>query len=163
MLRAEREAQSLGIIMLDVDHFKSVNDTHGHRGGDAVLCSLVQQVEAILRPYDSLGRFGGEEFLTVVPGCGLTQVKKLSERIRSHIAENPIPVDDTVVSVTVSIGVAIHVLGYNSESLLHTADTALYLAKKTGRNRVGLPVETESFVEFSDTVVLFPVGGNETV
>lgn len=142
MLRAERQKQSLSVIMMDVDHFKSVNDAYGHLAGDAVLRNLVQQLATILRPYDSLGRFGGEEFLIVVPGSGAAQTKELSERIRAHIAENPVPLSGAPISITVSAGVAAYKPGSTLESLLHLADTALYSAKRTGRNCVELALET---------------------
>lgn len=103
--------------------------------------NLVQQLATILRPYDSLGRFGGEEFLIVVPGSGAAQTKELSERIRAHIAENPVALSGASTSITVSAGVAAYKPGSKLESLLHLADTALYSAKRTGRNCVELALE----------------------
>jgi len=136
MLRAERQQQTLGIIMIDVDHFKSVNDTHGHRGGDTVLQSFVKQVASVLRPYDSLGRFGGEEFLIVAPGCGEAQTRELSERIRAVVADSCMAVNEKPIRITISAGFAVCTSGCALESLLHLADTALYVAKRAGRNRV---------------------------
>ena len=135
-LRAERQDQPLGVIMIDVDHFKSVNDTHGHRGGDAVLQSFVKQVASVLRPYDSLGRFGGEEFLIVAPGCGEAQTRELSERIRDAVADSRMAMNEKLIRITVSAGFAVYTSGCPLESLLHLADTALYAAKRSGRNRV---------------------------
>ena len=135
-LRAERQAQPLGVIMIDVDDFKSVNDTHGHRGGDAVLRSFVKQVASVLRPYDSLGRFGGEEFLIVAPGCGQAQTRELSERVRTTVADSCLAVNEKPIRITISAGFAVYTSGCPLESLLHLADTALYVAKRSGRNRV---------------------------
>ncbi len=123
-------------MMIDVDHFKSVNDTCGHRGGDAALKALVQQCATVLRPYDSLGRYGGEEFLVVAPGCDLEDVRDLAERIRVHVAGHPIAFDGDQIHICVSLGIAAHEAGVGLESLLGTADSGLYLAKNRGRNRV---------------------------
>jgi diguanylate cyclase (GGDEF)-like protein len=136
MLRAERECKPLGIMMIDVDHFKSVNDTYGHRGGDAALRALVQQCATILRPYDSLGRYGGEEFLVVAPGCDLEDVRELADRIRVHVASHPIALNGEQMRITLSLGIAAHETGVSLESLLGTADSGLYVAKNRGRNRV---------------------------
>jgi len=138
MLRAERQGQSLGLILIDIDHFKTVNDTYGHRGGDGVLQALVRKIATILRPYDSFGRFGGEEFLIIAPGCDAAQTRELSDRIRVYVAAHPIALHGNEINMTVSIGVAEYLPGCKLESLLHSADTALYLAKRTGRNRVEL-------------------------
>ena len=148
MLRAQRQSQSLGVMMIDVDHFKAVNDTYGHRSGDAVLQAVVKELGAVLRPYDSLGRFGGEEFLIVIPGCGHAWTRELSERVRARVAEIPVRLgDDKAISMTVSIGAAVHEPGQRLESLLHTADTALYAAKRGGRNRVELAPNAEDTPE----------------
>lgn len=151
MLRADRQSQPLGVIMIDVDYFKSVNDTHGHRGGDAVLQSFAKEVAAVLRPYDSLGRFGGEEFLIVAPGCGEAQTHELSERIRATVAESCIEVNEKLIRITVSAGFAVYTSGCELESLLHMADTALYVAKRSGRNRVEAAVEECPLLAFEGT------------
>lgn len=136
MLRAEREGETIGVIMIDVDHFKSVNDSFGHRVGDAVLVALVQRFATVLRAYDSLGRYGGEEFIVVAPGCDMQQTQELAERIRLDVANHPISVGGNMIGVTVSAGVATNGSGASLESLLRVADAGLYLAKNNGRNRV---------------------------
>lgn len=138
LLRAQRNGTFLGVMMIDVDRFKSINDSQGHAAGDAVLRSLALEFQHVLRSYDSLGRYGGEEFLVVAPGCGLAESHELAERIRAHVAAQPIttPGKSAAVSVTVSIGVTAGGGSSNAEHLLQEADAALYLAKATGRNRV---------------------------
>jgi len=136
LFRAERSGTTVGIIMADVDHFKSVNDTHGHPAGDAVLRAMATEVSAILRPYDSLGRYGGEEFLIVAPGCGLLETAELAERVRAHIQNHVTVVKDHHLAVTLSLGIATGSLSSDLDQLLHTADETLYEAKNRGRNRV---------------------------
>jgi diguanylate cyclase (GGDEF)-like protein len=138
LLRADRTGESLGIIMIDVDHFKAVNDTHGHRCGDHVLKELASQVSSVLRPYDLLGRYGGEEFTIVAPGCDIDKTYELAERIRLRVAGHSFGFNGRTMSVTVSIGIAAYTSGTTLESLLRTADKGLYLAKSHGRNRVEL-------------------------
>ncbi|HVO59784.1 MAG TPA: GGDEF domain-containing protein [Terriglobales bacterium] len=136
LLRAQREANSVGVIMIDADRFKSVNDTFGHVVGDNVLRKIHSCIAEILRPYDSLGRYGGEEFLIVVPGCTLTETKELAERIRARIFDCKIPVNDFNVPLTLSVGVTVGSDGGDLEALLQAADTAMYAAKRQGGNRV---------------------------
>jgi diguanylate cyclase (GGDEF)-like protein len=136
LLRAQREANSVGVIMIDADRFKSVNDTFGHIVGDNVLRKIHSCIAEILRPYDSLGRYGGEEFLIVVPGCSLTETKELAERIRTRIFDCKIPVNDFNVPLTLSIGVTVGTDGGELETLLQAADAAMYAAKRQGGNRV---------------------------
>jgi diguanylate cyclase (GGDEF)-like protein len=136
LLRAEREEQSVGLIMIDVDHFKAINDSRGHGAGDAVLRIIASSIAAVLRPYDSVGRCGGEEFLIVAPGCGVAETCELAERVRSHVAGCSIMVDGSSVEVSLSLGVAAGKAAADIEKLLRAADTALYQAKHAGRNRV---------------------------
>ena len=136
LLRAEREGTSVGIIMADVDHFKSVNDSLGHVSGDAVLRTAASEIAAALRPYDSVGRYGGEEFLVVAPVCNASQTWELAERVRDQIENRVIVVKGKPVKITLSMGIAAGSYAMVTESLLHTADTALYEAKSKGRNRV---------------------------
>src|SRR5437763_1064016 len=145
LLRAERDVGAVGIMMVDVDTFKAINDCHGHASGDAVLRALAAEMGIILRSYDSLGRYGGEEFLVVAPGCGMPETIELAERIRAHVAEKPVTVKSGSIPVTISIGVtASRAEVFSAERLLQEADTALYLAKGTGRNRV------EAYAESGD-------------
>jgi diguanylate cyclase (GGDEF)-like protein len=136
LLRGERDGQPVGVIMADVDHFKVINDTRGHSAGDAVLRIIATAVAGMVRPYDSVGRYGGEEFLIVVPGCGLAETWELAERVRAHIAGCNIVVGGSKVQVSMSLGIATGNSASESETLLCTADTALYIAKNAGRNRV---------------------------
>jgi diguanylate cyclase (GGDEF)-like protein len=136
LMRAEREGTSVGIIMADIDHFKSVNDSLGHASGDVVLRTVASEIALALRPYDSIGRYGGEEFLVVAPVCDFAQTRDLAERIRDRIENRLIMVKDKRVKITLSMGVAAGSFAMVAESLLHAADTALYAAKSNGRNRV---------------------------
>jgi diguanylate cyclase (GGDEF)-like protein len=136
LLRAERDHQPVGLIMIDVDHFKAINDSRGHAAGDAVLRIIATGIAAVLRPYDSVGRCGGEEFLIVAPGCDLAETWELAERVRSHVANCNIVVGGASVKVSLSLGVATAESSNDIEKLLHAADSALYQAKNAGRNRV---------------------------
>jgi diguanylate cyclase (GGDEF)-like protein len=122
--------------MLDIDHFKSINDQYGHPAGDAVLRALVQTCKAGLRAVDTVARWGGEEFLLVLPGTGAAAAMSVAERLRSDIAAIRVAVPGgALVSLTASIGVAERAdVGQNE--LLRRADMALYAAKTGGRNRV---------------------------
>jgi two-component system cell cycle response regulator len=136
-VRASREGRPLGLGMLDIDHFKLVNDTYGHAAGDEVLREVVQRVLGVMRPYDTFGRFGGEEFLVLVPGSGERELVAVLERIRSAIGSSPIVVDGHELVVTVSLGGATR--GRESaDGLIARADDALYTAKEHGRDRVVL-------------------------
>lgn len=136
LLRAERDRQPIGLIMIDVDHFKKINDSRGHVAGDSVLRIIASGIAAMVRPYDSVGRYGGEEFLIVAPGCGDAETWELAERVRAHIAGCSINVGGSNVQVTLSLGVATGEIAHDLEKLLHVADAALYQAKNSGRNRV---------------------------
>lgn len=136
LLRGERDRQTIGLIMIDVDHFKKINDTRGHAAGDAVLRIIATGIAAMIRPYDSVGRMGGEEFLIVAPNCDLGQTWELAERVRLHIANCSIIADGSAVEVSLSLGVAVGGSSTDLEKLLRDSDTALYQAKHAGRNRV---------------------------
>jgi len=136
LLRAERDHQPVGVIMTDVDHFKDVNDSRGHAAGDAVLRIIASGIAAMVRPYDSVGRYGGEEFLIIAPGCGLGETWELAERVRAHVASCSIMAGGSAVHVTLSLGVATGEAIADLEKSLHVADTAMYQAKHAGRNRV---------------------------
>jgi diguanylate cyclase (GGDEF)-like protein len=136
LLRAERDGQCVGVIMADADHFKIINDTRGHAVGDAILRIIASATAAVVRPYDSVGRYGGEEFLIVVPGCTMAETWELAERVRIHVEGCNFVVGGSKVQVTMSLGVATGSSAAESENLLCTADTALYIAKNAGRNRV---------------------------
>jgi diguanylate cyclase (GGDEF)-like protein len=136
LIRAERHNQSVGVIMADVDNFKHVNDSRGHAAGDVVLRIIASEIAAVVRPYDSVGRYGGEEFLIVAPDCGPAEIWELAERIRHSVANSSIVAGGSSLHVTLSLGVATGRLAADSERLLAGADSALYHAKNGGRNRV---------------------------
>ena len=136
LLRAERDRSPVGVIMIDVDHFKAVNDSRGHAAGDTVLRIIASGIAAMVRPYDSVGRYGGEEFLIVASGCGLMDTWELAERVRIHVAECNIMATGSNVKVSLSLGVATGDSSEEMEKLLQDADAALYQAKNAGRNRV---------------------------
>ena len=122
--------------MVDVDHFKRVNDSRGHAAGDAVLRLIASGIAAMVRPYDSVGRYGGEEFLIIAPGCGLGETWELAERVRTHVARTSIMAAGASVQVTLSLGVATGECAADLEKVLIGADAAMYRAKAAGRNRV---------------------------
>jgi diguanylate cyclase (GGDEF)-like protein len=136
--RAERERRSLSLVMLDLDHFKTVNDTHGHGAGDEALRQLVQRVNGVIRGYDWIGRIGGEEFLIVLPGCDELCALSHAERLRSVVARNPVEFEGQEIWITVSVGATSLQpgQGFTPQLLVRSADAALYVAKRQGRNRV---------------------------
>lgn len=136
LLRSERDHAPVGVIMIDVDHFKAVNDSRGHAAGDAVLRIIASGIAAVVRPYDSVGRYGGEEFLIVAPGCGMGETWELAERVRVHVAGCSIMAGGANVQVSLSLGIATGEAACDIEKVLQAADAALYQAKNAGRNRV---------------------------
>ena len=138
LARSERKGSSTGVIMADVDYFKQVNDTYGHAGGDAVLMEVASRLRSGLREYDSAGRYGGEEFLVVLPGATDVVTLEVAERLRAAIADKPFYLAKERIEVTASFGTAISVEEQNldADALIRTADLALYRAKHDGRNRV---------------------------
>jgi len=133
--RAERSKEPLSVAMLDIDHFKAVNDTFGHQAGDEVLRELCQRLQKSVRAYDAIGRYGGEEFVVVFPETGAAQAKSQGERLRLAVESAPFELGGEPRTVTVSVGVATS--GQDTvEGLLSRADAALYQAKREGRNRV---------------------------
>jgi diguanylate cyclase (GGDEF)-like protein len=141
LARCRREKNTLGIILADVDHFKKINDRYGHGAGDAVLVTAMQRISSTLRSYDVVGRYGGEEFLIIAPGCDLELAQKLAERIRVAIGEQPIDLGDESTTITLSLGVTLGTAESDPEFLVALADTAMYQAKRNGRNRVEVSLE----------------------
>jgi two-component system cell cycle response regulator len=134
--RAKRHGQALGVVMLDIDHFKAINDTHGHPGGDHVLRWFARTVKAALREGDTLFRYGGEEFAVLLPHADGEGVLAAARRIVDTVAGAPIHVDGKAIRVTTSAGAAcLDARTGSGESLVAGADRALYDAKKAGRNR----------------------------
>lgn len=144
LARAERERHPVGIVLADVDKFKSVNDTFGHNVGDQVLRETARRMQHSVRSYDSIGRYGGEEFLLVLPGCDLGCAGQQAERLRLAVATETMPISDgllaTDLPITASFGATTFYPGMSMipEPLIKLADEALYEAKRTGRNRVVL-------------------------
>lgn len=134
--RADRDGSTVGVAMIDFDHFKAINDTYGHPGGDAVLREGVARIQAVLRGGDHLGRYGGEELVAVLPNAGPDDVLAIGERMRAAIADLPIGSNGVDIRATVSIGVSVGDGSDGAPALVNRADTALYRAKATGRNRV---------------------------
>lgn len=136
--RAERESNTLAVIMADLDHFKQVNDRFGHAAGDAVLKETARRMSACVRPYDAPCRYGGEEFVIVMPSCDLVQAADRAQEICSSVAATPIYIPEGLLNVTCSIGVTATSgsAGFDPTALLREADEALYAAKSNGRNRV---------------------------
>jgi diguanylate cyclase (GGDEF)-like protein len=137
ILQAQRKGTALAIGLIDVDHFKQINDSFGHAGGDEVLRSLSRRLGTSLRQYDWLGRYGGEEFIIAFPGLNQEELENASERLRACVSNSPFEVNGTSVIVTVSIGIAHCESPTESiDTIIRRADSALYDAKRTGRNRV---------------------------
>ena len=135
--RARRGRGPLTVAIADIDHFKSINDGYGHAAGDAVLKQAAEGMKASLRDCDFIGRYGGEEFLFVLPGCEGADAAMVADRVRMHLAAAPLLAEQALLPVTVSIGVAsLSAATLSPEALVNAADEALYRAKKLGRNRV---------------------------
>jgi two-component system, cell cycle response regulator len=133
--RAQRHGGPLAVILVDADHFKQVNDTHGHGVGDQVLIALAGRLAERLRAEDVLGRWGGEEFLVLVPDVDRRGAETLAEALRQHVAERPLETATAQVPLTLSIGWAFREESDDAEDLLRRADSALDTAKQAGRDR----------------------------
>ncbi len=136
--RANRQSVPLCLMLSDFDHFKDINDTYGHAIGDAVLCETARRMRTAVRAYDTVGRYGGEEFMFILPGCSTDDARSQAERLLTCITSEPIQLPRVAISFTISIGV---VVKYNAtvddlDAFIHSADLALYEAKQGGRNRV---------------------------
>jgi len=136
MARQVRERRSFGVILVDLDHFKNINDTYGHLCGDEVLQVVTRRMKECVRPYDAIGRYGGEEFLIVASAAEKNGTMALAERVRSAIEATPILTQAGEIRVTASLGVAVSTpeLNGDAQKLLRLADRALYAAKDKGRN-----------------------------
>ena len=143
--RGMRSGKPIGALMMDLDHFKRVNDEHGHLTGDAVLKEVAHRISVAVRSYDFVGRYGGEEFLAVLPDCSQQDLRTVAERIRYTVAEAPIRTEAVNLAITVSVGGVATSNANPSPDLLAAADSALYSAKRNGRNQVviGSPVVSE--------------------
>ncbi|HEV3333540.1 MAG TPA: diguanylate cyclase [Bryobacteraceae bacterium] len=138
LARSQRENLPLSVLMIDLDHFKQINDQRGHLAGDAVLREASARMKSAIRRYDAIGRYGGEEFLVVLPGCDAAGGVAQAERLRLALATRPFPISGQAINVTCSIGCSL-VSGVSlsdPDCLVREADEALYVAKANGRNRV---------------------------
>jgi diguanylate cyclase (GGDEF)-like protein len=140
--RIERENGLVSIIMADLDHFKKINDSYGHMAGDAVLRRTSKRMLSLIRNYDCIGRYGGEEFIILLPGCDPKCALAFAERLRLAIGNEPMNIPEGMISLTISLGVATSSRWKPEtvDALIQAADQALYRAKEKGRNRV----ETQS-------------------
>lgn len=135
--RASRELKPLSVVLADLDHFKRVNDTHGHSVGDVVLPEAALRMRSVLRTHDAFGRYGGEEFLLLLPGCDEAAAARVAERARAAVAATPFPAGHVAVPMTVSLGIATtSTAAADPTELIERADRALYRAKARGRNCV---------------------------
>lgn len=137
--RHGRNGESLGLMMLDLDYFKKINDTYGHLIGDLVLQEVAFRLIASVRGYDSIGRYGGEEFMIILPACTAANLLISGERLRRSVADQPIETAAGAIPVTVSIGLVSSTIRQafpDCQSLLRSADAALYGAKRKGRNTI---------------------------
>ena len=136
LIRAKRRNTKLSIGLCDIDHFKLVNDKHGHQVGDDVLCSFVKAIQNTLRPYDLVGRYGGEEFLLVMPDSIGSVEGGICERVREKIADYKMITRSGEVSITISIGITSSRGDETADAMIAAADAALYRAKENGRNQL---------------------------
>jgi diguanylate cyclase (GGDEF)-like protein len=138
LARGRRRNEPVGLLVADLDHFKRINDVHGHLAGDRALAEAARRISSSVRSYDSAGRFGGEEFLIVLPGCDAATAGQQAERIRQRISRELLDLSSVQLELTVSIGAAStsHPGLNGASALIHAADTALYQAKRAGRNQV---------------------------
>ena len=140
---ARRTGHEFAVVMVDVDHFKSINDQHGHAGGDNALRHLVTVFERLIRGTDLFGRLGGEEFAVILPKTPFEPAKTVAERLRAGIEESPLTYADRKIAITISLGLAMAQPNEdNIEQLIARADHALYQAKQNGRNRVVIEHQT---------------------
>jgi two-component system cell cycle response regulator len=145
--RSKRDRKPVGVILADIDHFKNINDMYGHATGDVVLRQTAQAIRSVTRTYDSVGRYGGEEFLIVVPGCDAKASQEKAEQIRLTVSAEPIQTaGGGETTVTLSLGVVSVCAPTDYQKALDAADAALYRAKREGRNRVESagPASTEA-------------------
>ena len=155
--RASRTQSPFAVAMADVDQFKSINDTYGHQAGDAVLREASRRLRGAMRTYDSLGRYGGDEFLAVVPGCDPEGVARFAESFRARIDRKSVETPEGMIPITLSLGVVAleNLCNVKAETLVRVADAALYHAKTAGRNRVALATAQDVEVEVARNVQEF--------
>ncbi len=152
LARAQREGSHVALILAEVDHFKNINDTYGHQVGDAVLREAARRIRSIVRPYDTVGRYGGEEFLVIVPGCDANNVLSHAERLRTSLAGESMDISEWgkftsakegKILVTLSLGVAAAEKMKETEPFLHAVEAALGRAQKAGHNRTEVAAQAD--------------------
>jgi two-component system cell cycle response regulator len=145
LVRASRRGAPVSVLMGDLDHFKTINDTHGHAAGDAVLRETARRIKAGVRAYDSVGRLGGEEFICVLPECDAKTGLSVAQRLCRSMSDTPTQYAGTAVAQSISIGVAAtdQFGSARADELIRAADAALYRAKHAGRSRALLAIEKE--------------------
>jgi len=162
--RVARSGESALLLMLDIDHFKAVNDTYGHAAGDLVLKAVAAALNQVVRPMDTVARVGGEEFAIVLPSCAAIYGLVVAERMRERVSELRVEVaPGQILAVTVSLGGAFAPQWVRSSSLLwmERADRQLYRAKAEGRNRACLETQVDSLVSAEEKGMLFAVTQQE--
>ena len=159
LARSRREELPVAVAIADLDHFKRINDTYGHVVGDTALCEAVSRMRALLRPYDAIGRYGGEEFLIVLPGCTSHDAFRLAERLCIGTSQEPIKIPGGTIDVTSSLGVAASdtIAVLDAMALIQAADAALYRAKAGGRNRVEIATATDTAPHIASTNIMLPI------
>lgn len=164
--RVARAGEAALLLTLDIDHFKKVNDTHGHVAGDVVICAVAEAVKQAVRPMDTVARTGGEEFAVVLPNCPSSFGPTVAERIRANVEALSIAISPSVrLNVTVSLGGAFAPQWVRSSPLLwmERADRQLYRAKADGRNRACFEPQVESLVSADEKSLLFAAPMSENV
>jgi diguanylate cyclase (GGDEF)-like protein len=149
--RAQRKPSFVSLFMIDLDHFKQINDEFGHPVGDVVLHEIAQRLRLSVRPYDILGRYGGEEFVVVAAGLSSQPAHQFADRLRTAVSSTPILAAGSEVNVTACVGFATVPprCDYSVERLINNADEALYIAKRSGRNRVEVAAPVLGFEDTS--------------
>lgn len=137
--RAVREGRAISLLFLDLDHFKQLNDRHGHQAGDRMLKQLAVRLRGLVRPYDVVARYGGEEFAVILPGSDAAEATAAGERVRAGVADRPFAVARSgPIPITLSVGVATRAPEQSVAEWLRNADAQLYRAKRAGRNRIAV-------------------------
>jgi two-component system cell cycle response regulator len=149
--RASRDRRPIAVLMADADRFKQINDTRGHQAGDSVLREIAYRMKSVMRNYDAVGRYGGEEFLVVLPGCDCDGAYTQAERIREAIGIDPFRAQGDVFGITCSLGFSWRAMASpeDADALIREADLALYQAKARGRNRVECYATESEVTEFA--------------
>jgi diguanylate cyclase (GGDEF)-like protein len=162
--RSQREGVSLGVLIADIDRFKTVNDTYGHLVGDTVLRETTRRMHSEVRTYDAVGRYGGEEFLILLPGCGGLETAEKAEKLRRAIFDEPIETQSGPLKISMSLGaVATGDWPENTPNqILQLADAALYRAKAEGRNRTTMTQGLEHQEVHGPSFELFPQGAKKS-